>query len=66
MLFYPKCLHMKYCIQRLLMPLLMLALIVTSPDIAAQQADGNIRGQVTDTDGNALPGASVMIKGPCR
>ncbi|HEY4154419.1 MAG TPA: carboxypeptidase-like regulatory domain-containing protein, partial [Puia sp.] len=34
--------------------------------VLAQQTSGNIRGQVTDPEGNALPGASVMIKGSTR
>lgn len=31
--------------------------------VTAQQTSGNIKGRITDTDGNALPGASVKIKG---
>ena len=34
--------------------------------VLAQQTTGNINGQITDPDGNALPGASVMIKGSTR
>lgn len=32
----------------------------------AQTASGNISGRITDKDGNALPGASVAIKGTTR
>jgi TonB-dependent receptor len=32
----------------------------------AQHSGGNIKGQVTDKDGNSLPGASVTIKGSTR
>lgn len=34
--------------------------------LSAQNAAGNIKGQVTDNDGNSLPGASVTIKGTTR
>ncbi|PZR26624.1 MAG: TonB-dependent receptor [Citrobacter freundii] len=56
---------MKQSIHRLLMPVLLLALLFPFSDVSAQSS-GNIKGQVTDNDGGALPGASVMIKGTTR
>jgi TonB-dependent receptor len=34
--------------------------------VAAQNTNGNIKGQVTDKEGSPLPGASVTIKGSTR
>lgn len=56
---------MKPIIRRLLMPVILLASLLCFSDVSAQTS-GDIKGQVTDTDGGALPGASVMIKGTTR
>jgi TonB-dependent receptor len=66
-LFLPKNIcKMKQSIHRLLMSaLLLLASLFSFSDVSAQSG-GDIKGQVTDTDGGALPGASVMIKGTTR
>lgn len=66
-IFLPKNIcKMKQSIHRLLMPVIALALLFCFSDVSAQSASGNIKGQVTDADGGALPGASVMIKGTTR
>ena len=57
---------MKQSIHRLLMPVITLVLLFCLSDISAQSMSGNIKGQITDADGSALPGASVMIKGTTR
>ncbi len=56
---------MKKASLRLLLPLLLVALSFPF-FVAAQSGNGNIRGQITDTDGTTLPGASVSIKGTTR
>ncbi|OMP76827.1 TonB-dependent receptor [[Flexibacter] sp. ATCC 35208] len=42
------------------------SLICLVSDVTAQQSPGNIKGLITDTEGNALPGASVKIKGTTK
>ena len=56
---------MKKASLRLLLPLLLVALSLPF-FAAAQSGNGNIKGQITDTDGTTLPGASVSIKGTTR
>ncbi len=44
---------------------LLLALLLPSPwQLAAQQAPGGLRGQVTDPSAAAVPGAKVTVSGP--
>jgi len=57
---------MKQRTHQLLMPVITLVFLFFFSDISAQSTSGNIKGQVTDMDGGALPGASVMIKGSTR
>src|SRR5688500_9950914 len=66
-IFLPKNIcKMKQSIHRLLMPVIALVLLLCVSDISAQSTSGDIKGQITDTEGGALPGASVMIKGTTR
>ncbi|MBN9381412.1 MAG: TonB-dependent receptor [Chitinophagaceae bacterium] len=58
-------LQMKQAIHRLFLLCLLAAGTFFTP-AAAQQTTGNIKGQVTDNEGNALPGASVSVKGTTR
>lgn len=56
--------QMKKGIHKPLLPVFLLALLMCCVfHASAQQTIGNIKGQITDTDGNALPGASVQVKG---
>jgi TonB-dependent receptor len=55
---------MKKSMRKLLLVLSMMIPVFSA--VLAQQTTGNINGQITDPDGNALPGASVMIKGSTR
>ncbi len=59
-----KNLRMKQTLQRLFLVMTMIAFVTGS--VFAQSGSGNIRGQVTDAEGNALPGASVSLKGTTR
>lgn len=45
-------------------PMLAAALAMSVPAISVAAETGDILGTVTDTDGMALPGATVMIQGP--
>lgn len=38
-------------------------LVLSSPDSVFAQSTGNLKGQVTGSDGEILPGASVFVKG---
>ena len=59
---------MKLWLKKTMAPVLLLMLALTGlfSNLAAQQSNGNIKGQVTDPEGGALPGASVQIKGTNR
>jgi TonB-dependent receptor len=56
---------MKKAISRLFLLWLLAAGAFITP-ASAQPTTGNIKGQVTDNEGNALPGASVSVKGTTR
>ena len=43
--------------------LVVLSLLLMAVTVSAQVRTGNIYGKVTDTEGNALPGVSVSLKG---
>lgn len=47
-------------------PVILLAFLLCCISTVMAQTNGNIKGQVTDTEGNALPGASVQIKGTTK
>lgn len=64
-LFTKNYLQMKQATQRLFLLCLLAAGTFIMPAVA-QQTTGNIKGQVNDNEGNALPGASVSIKGSTR
>lgn len=58
---------MKRFINNLLTPVYLLVAVFVLPafftPVMAQQTSGFVKGQITDGDGNALPGASVNVKG---
>ena len=43
--------------------LVVLSLLLMAVTVSAQVRTGNIYGKITDTEGNALPGVSVSLKG---
>jgi TonB-dependent receptor len=57
---------MKLAIKQLLVLLLLMGGSCFLFTAAAQRTSGNIKGRVTDKDGNPLPGASVIIKSTTR
>ena len=44
--------------------LIVLSLLLFAVTLQAQIRTGNIYGKITDTEGNPLPGVSVILKGP--
>lgn len=58
---------MKRFINSLLLPVYLLVAVFVLPafftPVMAQPTSGYVKGQITDGDGNALPGASVTLKG---
>lgn len=57
----PKYLQMKKSMQRVFLAFSLLIAAFTAA--FAQQSSGNIKGKVTDAEGNPLPGASITVKG---
>jgi hypothetical protein len=42
------------------------ALMITVPMFLSAQTRGTLRGQVTDAEGQGIPGASVIVEGTSR